>query len=159
MTKTVHIIGAGVSGLAAAVRLAKAGHAVHVHEATPQAGGRCRSFYDAATDLVIDNGNHLVLSGNRHVLSYAELIGAKDGLAGPAHAEFPFVDLAANLHWTLRMNDGRMPFWIFQSWNRVPGTTAGDYLRLAPLAFAGVNDLIGDKCHYSMPQSLRKPDL
>jgi len=38
MTSTVHIIGAGVSGLAAAVRLSNAGFAVHVHEA--DAAGR-----------------------------------------------------------------------------------------------------------------------
>ena len=66
MTKTAHIIGAGISGLAAAVRLANAGFQVHVHEATQQAGGRCRSYFDAQTQLVIDNGNHLLLSGNSH---------------------------------------------------------------------------------------------
>ena len=54
MKPNVHIIGAGVSGLAAAVRLSNSGFTVHVHEATPQAGGRCRSFYDAATDLTIE---------------------------------------------------------------------------------------------------------
>ena len=43
MQKTVHIIGAGISGLAAAVRLANANYKVHLHEATQQAGGRCRS--------------------------------------------------------------------------------------------------------------------
>ena len=30
------------------------------------AGGRCRSYFDAATNLTIDNGNHLLLSGNHH---------------------------------------------------------------------------------------------
>ncbi len=65
MQKTVHIIGAGISGLSAAVRLADANYRVHVHEATQQAGGRCRSYFDAATNLTIDNGNHLLLSGNR----------------------------------------------------------------------------------------------
>ncbi|HMH74927.1 MAG TPA: FAD-dependent oxidoreductase, partial [Bradyrhizobium sp.] len=51
MQKTVHIIGAGISGLSAAVRLANANFKVHVHEATQQAGGRCRSYFDAATNL------------------------------------------------------------------------------------------------------------
>ena len=68
MPKTVHIIGAGLSGLSAAVRLANAGCKVHVHEATQQAGGRCRSYFDAATNLTIDNGNHLLLSGNHAAL-------------------------------------------------------------------------------------------
>ena len=46
MPRTVHIIGAGLAGLAAAVRLARRGERVIVHEATGQAGGRCRSYHD-----------------------------------------------------------------------------------------------------------------
>ena len=80
MQKTVHIIGAGISGLSAAVRLANASFKVHVHEATQQAGGRCRSYFDAATNLTIDNGNHLLLSGNRHAVAYARSIGTEAGL-------------------------------------------------------------------------------
>ncbi|MGL6289774.1 MAG: phytoene desaturase family protein [Silanimonas sp.] len=38
------VIGAGLGGLAAAVRLAARGHAVSVHEALPDAGGRARRF-------------------------------------------------------------------------------------------------------------------
>ena len=75
MQKTVHIIGAGISGLSAAVRLANANYRVHLHEATQQAGGRCRSYFDAATNLTIDNGNHLLLSGNRAAVEYARSIG------------------------------------------------------------------------------------
>ena len=88
MPNTVHIIGAGISGLSAAVRLANAGFMVHVHEATQQAGGRCRSYFDAATNLTIDNGNHLLLSGNRHALAYARSIGTEAGLVGPKRASF-----------------------------------------------------------------------
>src|SRR5690606_7981636 len=79
MPRTAHIIGAGVSGLAAGVRLAEAGFTVHVYEASQHLGGRCRSYYDGATGLVIDNGNHLVLSGNRHTLAYARRIGSEGG--------------------------------------------------------------------------------
>jgi hydroxysqualene dehydroxylase len=43
MPRTVHVIGAGLAGLAAAVRLAARGTSVVVHEAAGQAGGRCRS--------------------------------------------------------------------------------------------------------------------
>ena len=61
-------------------------------------------------------------------------IGGADRLAGPAHAEFPFVDLASKERWTLRFNDGRLPFWIFDPQRRVPGTRALDYLSLARLS-------------------------
>ena len=83
MTGTVHIIGAGLSGLSAAVRLASAGRNVVVHEATAFAGGRCRSYHDATLGMTIDNGNHLLLSGNRAALDYLRRIGAEK-LAGRA---------------------------------------------------------------------------
>ncbi|EJW13282.1 Phytoene desaturase [Rhodovulum sp. PH10] len=137
MAGTVHIVGAGLAGLAAAVRLSQAGRAVVVHEATGHAGGRCRSYHDRATGLHIDNGNHLLLSGNRDALAYAETIGAADRLTGPAEAAFPFHDLATGERWTVRINDGRLPWWILDSASRVPGTRPADYLGLARLLFAG----------------------
>ncbi len=82
MQKVAHIVGAGISGLSAAVRLANANFKVRLYEATQQAGGRCRSYFDAATNLTIDNGNHLLLSGNRHALAYARSIGTEAGLVG-----------------------------------------------------------------------------
>ena len=138
MPKTVHIIGAGISGLSAAVRLANAGHKVHVHEATQQAGGRCRSYFDAATNLTIDNGNHLLLSGNRHALAYARSIGTEAGLIGPKSAQFPFVDLATGQRWLLDLGDSRLPLWVFDESRRVPDTGVLDYLGLAPLVWAPV---------------------
>ena len=70
MTGTVHIIGAGLAGLAAAVRLAPSRATVVVHEATAYPGGRCRSYLDRTIGMTIDNGNHLVLSGNHAVLDF-----------------------------------------------------------------------------------------
>ena len=113
MSGTVHIIGAGLAGLSAAVRLTARGRNVVVHEATAFAGGRCRSYHDASVGMTIDNGNHLLLSGNRAALDYLRSIGAEHRLIGPATAEFSFADLASGERWTLRFNDGRLPFWIF----------------------------------------------
>jgi len=144
MPKTVHIIGAGISGLSAAVRLANANFKVHVHEATQQAGGRCRSYFDAATNLTIDNGNHLLLSGNRHALAYAKSIGTEAGLVGPKRAEFPFVDLTTGQRWQLDLGDNRLPTWVFDEARRVPDTGLRDYLALSPLIWAGTSRLVGD---------------
>ncbi|NPU66983.1 NAD(P)-binding protein [Bradyrhizobium sp. 83012] len=143
MQKTAHIIGAGVSGLSAGVRLANAGYIVHVHEATQQLGGRCRSYYDAATDLVIDNGNHLLLSANHHVLSYARAIGSEAGLVGPEKAQFAFVDVKTGQRWLLDLGNGRLPLWVFDESRRVPDTGLGDYLALSPLIWAGTDKTIG----------------
>lgn len=144
MSKTVHIIGAGISGLSAAIRLANAGHRIHVHEATQQAGGRCRSYFDAATQLTIDNGNHLLLSGNHHVAAYARSIGTEAGLVGPKRAQFPFVDLKSGKRWQLDLGDGRMPTWLFDKTRRVPDTGIFDYIALAPLIWASPSKLVGD---------------
>ncbi|MET0907420.1 MAG: hydroxysqualene dehydroxylase HpnE [Tardiphaga sp.] len=161
MSKTAHIIGAGVSGLAAAVRLCNAGYQVHVHEATQQAGGRCRSYFDAQTGLTIDNGNHLVLSGNRHVIDYAKSIGTEAGLVGPARAQFDFADLKSGKRWRLDLGDGRIPTWLFDASRRVPDTGVGDYLALSPLIWAGNDKLVGDtiKCDGVLYDRLVQPLL
>ncbi len=133
MPRTVHIIGAGLAGLAAAVALTKRGLAVMVHEATTFAGGRCRSYHDATLGMEIDNGNHLLLSGNHAAAGFLSDIGATGKLVGPSTAAFDFIDLKSRERWTLRMNEGRLPWWVFSSAMRVPGTRALDYLKLARL--------------------------
>jgi squalene-associated FAD-dependent desaturase len=161
MQKTVHIIGAGISGLSAAVRLANANFKVHVHEATQQAGGRCRSYFDAATNLTIDNGNHLLLSGNRHALAYARSIGTEAGLVGPKRAQFPFVDLSTGQRWQLDLGDSRLPLWVFDKARRVPDTGLLDYLALMPLIWAAPSKLVGDaiRCEGRLYQRLVQPLL
>jgi squalene-associated FAD-dependent desaturase len=161
MQKTVHIIGAGISGLSAAVRLANANYRVHVHEATQQAGGRCRSYFDATTNLTIDNGNHLLLSGNRHAVAYATSIGTEAGLVGPKRAQFPFVDLTTGQRWQLDLGDSRLPLWIFDEARRVPDTGLLDYLALMPLVWAAQSKLVGDSipCKGTLYQRLVQPLL
>ena len=161
MQNTVHIIGAGISGLSAAIRLANANFKVHVHEATQQAGGRCRSYYDAATNLTIDNGNHLLLSGNRHALAYARSIGTEAGLVGPKRAQFPFVDLGTGQRWQLDLGEGRLPLWVFDGARRVPDTGLLDYLALMPLIWAAPSKLVGDaiRCEGTLYQRLVQPLL
>jgi squalene-associated FAD-dependent desaturase len=133
---TVHIVGAGLSGLAAAVALTRAGVPVALYEAASQAGGRCRSYYDRVLDRTIDNGNHLVLSGNRNVLHYLALIGAADRLIGPAGEGFRFVDLFRGREFRIRPNPGPLAWWIFAADRRVPDTAPTDYLSVLRLALA-----------------------
>ena len=161
MQNTVHIIGAGISGLSAAVRLANENFKVHVHEATQQAGGRCRSYFDAATNLTIDNGNHLLLSGNRHAVAYARSIGTEAGLVGPKRAQFPFVDLTTGQRWQLDLGESRLPLWVFDEARRVPGTGLLDYLALMPLMWAAQGKLVGDAipCQGTLYQRLVQPLL
>jgi squalene-associated FAD-dependent desaturase len=134
---------------------------VHVHEATQQAGGRCRSYFDAATNLTIDNGNHLLLSGNRHAVAYARSIGTEAGLVGPKSAQFPFVDLRTGQRWQLDLGDGRLPLWVFDEARRVPDTGLFDYLALMPLIWAAKSKLVGDAipCKGTLYERLVQPLL
>ena len=135
-TGQVHIVGAGLAGLAAAVRLGSAGRSVIVHEAALHAGGRCRSYFDSELGCRIDNGNHLLLSGNHAALDYLQLTGAQKTVEGPVEAIFPFVDAATKERWTLRPNRGAVPWWVLSSTRRVPETRMADYF--APLALRRV---------------------
>ena len=130
----VHVIGAGLAGLSAALTLTAAGRGVTLLEAGPAAGGRCRSYFDRELGLRVDNGNHLLLSGNRAAFAYIDAIGARATLGGPGTPLFPFIDVASGQRWTLRPGMGRLPWWIAMTSRRVPGTRAGDYLRLLRLA-------------------------
>jgi hydroxysqualene dehydroxylase len=144
MPRTVHIIGAGLAGLSAAVRLAATDRRVVVHEATAFAGGRCRSYHDAAVGMTIDNGNHLLLSGNHAALGFLRTIGSQHRLVGPPVPEFPFLDRKTGARWTLRLNDGRLPMWIFDPRRRVPGTHALDYLGMARLLWPKPDRTVGE---------------
>jgi squalene-associated FAD-dependent desaturase len=136
MSRLVHVIGAGLSGLAAAVQLQRRGARVVLHEAAPHAGGRCRSYFDATLNATIDNGNHFIVSGNSATLAYARAIGAAEELVGPTQPDYPFFDLKDSARWTLRLSSGRLPKWIFDPQARVPGTQPADYLPLASLLWA-----------------------
>lgn len=77
-----------------------------LHEAVNRAGGRAWSFHDARLDRVIDNGNHLVLSGNAEVLAHCDRIGTTPLLDIAPRAELPFLDLARGDRWLLRLPSG-----------------------------------------------------
>ena len=158
---TVHVIGAGLAGLAAAVALCGGRRRVVLHEGSRQAGGRCRSYHDATLDMTIDNGNHLLLSGNDQSRAFLRTVGADDRMKGPPTADFPFVDLASGERWTVRPNAGRLPWWIFARRRRVPGTGAMDYLALAGLMRAGRGRTVGQamRCEGVLYKRLWEPLL
>jgi hydroxysqualene dehydroxylase len=136
------VIGAGLAGLSAAVELAGAGWSVSIDEAAARAGGRCRSYRDPKLDMVIDNGNHLVFSGNRAVGAYLKTIGAADRLTGPDHCVFDFHDLRDGARWRLAPNDGPVPWWLFDAKRRTPGASISDHMALAQLVWAGAGDRV-----------------
>ncbi len=139
-----HVIGAGLAGLAAAVRLAEAGQQVCLYEAAGHAGGRCRSFDDAAIGRRIDNGNHLILGANRATFRYLDAIGAPDALRAPSETVFPFLDVDTGERWVVRPNAGPIPWWIGAPARRVPGSRASRYLAALKLTVAGAGVTVAD---------------
>ena len=75
-TRNVVVIGGGLAGITAAIRLREAGIGVTLLEARPWLGGATCSF--SRGDLIIDNGQHVFL---RCCTSYQELL-ARLGMTG-----------------------------------------------------------------------------
>ena len=101
---TVHIIGAGISGLAAATKLAEAHVPVRVYEASAHAGGRCRASRAAGAGMR-DHGLHLTATSDREWRRYLARIGAADGLQkvmAPRLPTAPLIDYLPLLSWVFR---------------------------------------------------------
>ncbi|MBN9496995.1 MAG: FAD-dependent oxidoreductase [Alphaproteobacteria bacterium] len=155
----VHVIGAGLAGLSAALDLADAGARVALHEAAPQAGGRCRSFADQVLEREIDNGGHVLLGGNKAVFDYLDRIGSRAEMEAIAPAAFPFMDLATGETWSIRPNAGPIPWWIMAPSRRVPGTRPADYAEALNLYFASETDTVARRLDPDGPlfQALWEP--
>jgi squalene-associated FAD-dependent desaturase len=156
-----YVIGAGLAGLSAATSLAGRGCEVVLIESSAQAGGRCRSYVDPVLEMTLDNGNHLVLSGNQAVHTYLRRVGAEDRLAGPEDARLDFFDVVSRARWTIRPNASPLPWWLLSKRRRVPGTRASDYLALARLLLPQGERSVGDaiRCQGPLWDRLVEPFL
>lgn len=92
MNKSVSVIGGGIAGLSSAVFLANKGFRVTLIEASPKFGGRVYSFFDKASGLQIDNGQHILASWYKNTFDYLKLIGTLDKLSFQKHLEVVFAD-------------------------------------------------------------------
>jgi squalene-associated FAD-dependent desaturase len=132
-----------MAGLAAAVRLAQSGRRVALYDAAGQAGGRCRSYFDETLGCRLDNGNHLLVSGNTAAMAYIAATHAAATFQSADIAAFPFLDMKGFERWSVRPTDGRVPWWLFVADRRVAGTRVLDYLDAVKLARASKTATIG----------------
>ena len=72
----VVVVGGGFAGLAAAVRLARAGTHTTLLERRPFLGGRAYSFAHPVTGEVVDNGPHALMGAYTEALDFLGEIGA-----------------------------------------------------------------------------------
>jgi hydroxysqualene dehydroxylase len=76
VTADVVVIGAGIAGLSAAVRLADAGVRVVVVEEAPRLGGRATAFTDRETGERVDNGQHVLFGCYRETYAFLRRLGS-----------------------------------------------------------------------------------
>lgn len=88
-TRIVVIIGGGIAGLAAAVRLIQLGIKPIVLEKRPFLGGRAYSFTDTEAGIEIDNGQHVFVGACDQFQQYISDIGASDQIALDERIGFP----------------------------------------------------------------------
>ncbi len=79
--RNVAIVGAGVSGLAAACALADAGYRVTVFERRPYVGGRASSYLHPGSGETIDNCQHILLGCCTNLRSLLQRVGRQDAIA------------------------------------------------------------------------------
>jgi squalene-associated FAD-dependent desaturase len=76
--RPIAIIGGGLAGLAAALRLVEAGCRPVLIEARKRLGGRAASFADSRTGLMLDNGQHVVLGCCTNLIDFYDRLGVLD---------------------------------------------------------------------------------
>ncbi len=78
MAERIAIVGGGLAGLSAMVRLVEAGQHVELFESRPILGGRAGSFLDPTTKQLTDNCQHVTLSCCTYLDDFCRRIGAGD---------------------------------------------------------------------------------
>jgi len=140
------IIGGGLCGLTAAIRLAQRGVEVDVFEAAPSAGGRTRSFFDSRIGQWVDNGPHLLSGAYQQTIQLLNEAGASEHICWQDSLNLPLWDSERG-HFQLRPN-ASLPLALSLPWAcaHLPGHGWNDIpalLRLAGLLKRPVGDAAG----------------
>ena len=103
-SRTIAIVGAGLAGMSAALKLLQQGHQVSIFEAAPQAGGRARGVAHANT--MIDNGQHLCIGAYQATLELLQEAGLEEKQV------FGRLPLALHMHGASRTISLVTPTWL-----------------------------------------------
>ena len=103
MSRKVVVLGGGLAGLAASLRLADAGWSVTVLESRRRLGGRASSFEDVTSGRTLDNCQHVLMGCCTNLLDFYARLGVEDA-----------IEWHSQTHW-LRPDGGRdvmRPSWL-----------------------------------------------
>ena len=114
--KTIAVIGGGLAGLAASLRLADAGYRPIVIESRKMLGGRATSVVDPRNNEVIDNCQHVVLGCCTNLLDLYDRLGVLD-----------LIQWHRTLYWT--RSNGEVST-LRAGWLPAPLHLSGSFLRM-----------------------------
>ena len=129
MKRHIVILGGGFAGLRAAVSLADAGARVTLLESRNSLGGRARSFADPATAEVVDNGQHLFLSGYHRTLAFLDRLGTRGQIVFQDRLRVRFAEPGGKV-WVLDCPPLPAPFHLIGGLLGLQGIPLRDKLRL-----------------------------
>jgi hydroxysqualene dehydroxylase len=132
-SRRVVVVGGGLAGIAAAVRLADAGVAVTLVETRQRLGGRATSFVDPQSGLVLDNCQHVLLGCCTNLLDLYQRLGVRDRIRW--HRRLLFTDSAGRID-VLEADDLPAPFHLTMSLLGFAGLTWREKLAIARGMFA-----------------------
>ncbi|MCC7146418.1 MAG: FAD-dependent oxidoreductase [Phycisphaeraceae bacterium] len=124
----VAVLGGGLAGMAAAVRLAEAGVKVHLIETRKFLGGRTASFIDPVTGQTFDNCQHVLLGCCTYLIDFYARLGVLDRIAW--HRRLNFLDSQNRLD-TLEADDLPAPFHLTRSLLGFKSFSIGEKLAIA----------------------------
>lgn len=122
MKRRIAIVGGGVAGIAAAVRIAEAGETPILIETRRRLGGRATSFRDPRSGRVLDNCQHVLMGCCTNLIDLYERLGVLDRVAW--HRE---------TYWA---NPPAEPDVLCAGWLPAPGHFTGAFLRMRQLGLA-----------------------
>lgn len=114
------VVGGGLAGITAALRLADAGESVTLYESRPQLGGLTHSFRRG--DLEVDNGQHVFLRCCTSYLALLDRLGVRDRVTLQDRLSIPVRDPAHP-----------DPVWLRRNRLPAPLHLSGSVLRYRPL--------------------------
>lgn len=76
--KRVCVIGGGISGIAAAIFLTRAGYEVSIFESTSKLGGRTYSIFDRYSNSSYDNGKHIFAGWYENTFELLNILGTQN---------------------------------------------------------------------------------
>src|SRR5215510_7280250 len=137
--RRVAVVGGGLAGVTAALRLADAGHSVTVFEARPRLGGLTYSFRRG--DLYVDNGQHVFLRCCTAYQALLSRLGVSDRATLQPRLDIPVRSMGRRGTTRLRRNNLPAPLHLGSSLMRYAPLRPRERVRfiLAALAMRGLD--------------------